>query len=88
MLDVGESRIAPGDTTKIAGLGTAAQAPGSGVDAAVRPNARDEIWIPIVLLALLVLTLEWLVYERDTLARLRRAISSRLRGSRTAGRGA
>ena len=37
-----------------------------------RPNARDELWIPIVLIALLVLTAEWLVYERDTLARLRR----------------
>ena len=41
----------------------------------VRPNARDEIWIPIVLIALLVLTLEWLVYERDTLARIRRSIA-------------
>ncbi len=41
-----------------------------------------------MLVALLVLTLEWLVYERDTLARLRRAVSSRLRGSRPAGRGA
>ena len=53
-----------------------------------RPNARDELWIPIVLVALLVLTLEWLVYERDTLARLRRGLAARFRGARPAGRGA
>jgi hypothetical protein len=87
LLDVGESRIAPGDPGAIAGLGATAS-PGTGGAADVRPNARDEIWIPIVLIALLVLTLEWLVYERDTLARLRRGISTRLRGSRPAGRGA
>jgi hypothetical protein len=60
----------------------------SSAQAAVRPNARDELWIPIVLLALLVLTVEWLVYERDTLARLRRAVAGRLGGPRATGRGA
>lgn len=88
LLDVGESQIAPGNPAAISGLGTTAQAPGNAADDAPRPNARDELWIPIVLIALLVLTLEWLVYERDTLARLRRAVASRMRGSRAAGRGA
>ena len=43
-----------------------------------------------MLIALLVLTLEWLVYERDTLARLRRGIAARLgrRNAPTTGRGA
>jgi von Willebrand factor type A domain/Aerotolerance regulator N-terminal len=46
--------------------------------AAARPPARDELWVPVVLIALIVLSLEWLVYERDTLARLRRALAARL----------
>jgi VWA domain-containing protein/aerotolerance regulator-like protein len=88
LLDTGESRIAPGDVAAIQALGKPAAQPGTG-GVAERPNARDEIWIPIVLIALLVLTLEWLVYERDTLVRLRRGIANRLRGPRpTAGRGA
>jgi hypothetical protein len=92
LLDVDESRIAPGDAARLQALGQAAASPGPGVGAGVaaeaRPNARDEIWIPLVLVALLVLTLEWLVYERDTLARLRRGLAGRFRGSRPAGRGA
>ena len=89
LLDVDESRIAPGDIAKLTALGKPAASPGTGAGAAgPRPNARDEIWIPIVLLALLVLTLEWLVYERDTLARLRRSLLARVRGTRAAGRGA
>ncbi len=93
LLDVDESRIAPGDTAKLTSLGKPAASPGPSTGAgagatAERPNARDEIWIPIVLIALLVLTFEWLVYERDTLARLRRGLVARLRGTRPAGRGA
>jgi hypothetical protein len=89
MLDVGESRIAPGDAAVIAGMGKPLASPGTG-GAVVeeRPSARDEIWIPIVLIALIVLTVEWLVYERDTLARLRRGILGRVRGPRAAGKGA
>jgi hypothetical protein len=79
LLDVNESMIAPGDIAKITALGEAV--PGAGGvaegEAQDRPNARDELWVPIVLVALLVLTAEWLVYERDTLARLRRALASR-----------
>jgi hypothetical protein len=88
LLDVNESTIAPGDIAKITGLGEAAPDQGAGGGTAApedRPYARDELWIPIVLVALLVLTAEWLVYERDTLARLRRAVAGRLRGPGRAG---
>jgi Ca-activated chloride channel family protein len=90
LLDVDESRIAPGDPATISGLGTPAASPGTGQGGAAdaRPNARDELWVPIVLIALVVLTAEWLVYERDTLARLRRGLAAWLRGSRAAGGGA
>jgi hypothetical protein len=96
LLDVDESQIAPGDAAAITRLGTAAgpgasPQPGNGAgtgEPVERPNARDEIWIPIVLVALLVLTLEWLVYERDTLARLRRTVAGRLRSRPAAGKGA
>jgi hypothetical protein len=91
LLDVNESMIAPGDIAKLTAMGKPAAAPGTGAGggAAVdRPNARDELWIPVVLVALLVLTVEWLVYERDTLARLRRAVAGRIRGARPAGGGA
>jgi Ca-activated chloride channel family protein len=91
LLDVDESRIAPGDAATLTGLGAAVVEPGAGGSpVADRPNARDELWIPIVLLALLVLTVEWLVYERDTLARVGRAVASRLgrRKAPSTGRGA
>lgn len=100
LLDVDESRIAPGDASAITRLGAVA-APSPGVSASPAPSAaspdasaggaggsdssappvsRDELWIPIVLVVLLLLTAEWLVYERDTLARLRRTLAARLRG--------
>lgn len=83
LLDVDESRIAPGGTEALLAMGAPAASPGTSGGGAgePRPNARDEIWIPILLVALLVLTIEWLVYERDTLARLRRGAVSRLRRS-------
>ncbi len=95
LLDVDESNIAPGDIAALTALGKPATIPapgattGPGTGPAApgeRPPARDELWIPIVLVALLVLTLEWLVYERDTLARLRRAVVSRVRRAPPAGR--
>jgi Ca-activated chloride channel family protein len=96
LLDVDESNIAPGDIAGLVALGRpdasprpgASGAPDDAAAAGERPSARDELWIPILLVALLVLTLEWLVYERDTLARLRRAIASRLRRTPPSGRGA
>jgi VWA domain-containing protein/aerotolerance regulator-like protein len=97
LLDVDESTIAPGDVAKLTALGAAAGGPAASPGAspatgdatggpASRLNARDELWVPIVLVALLVLTTEWLVYERDTLARLRRAAAARLRRPRPTGR--
>ena len=97
LLDVDESNIAPGDIAALTALGQPAASPGPGASGdpasgaatpGERPQARDELWIPIVLVALLVLTLEWLVYERDTLARLRRAVVARVRRAPPAGRGA
>mgnify|MGYP000085352850 CR=1 FL=1 len=41
---------------------------------------------PIVLAILAFLALEWAVYERDTLVRLRRALGARMRGDRAARR--
>jgi hypothetical protein len=95
LLDVNESTIAPGDPSKLSALGRAPASPGpsasggGGTAATVdRPNARDELWIPVVLVALVILTLEWLVYERDTVARLRRSMAARLgRGRPAAGNG-
>jgi Ca-activated chloride channel homolog len=94
LLDVDESRIAPGDAAALTALGAPVASPDTGTGGTAappveRPNARDELWIPIVLIALLVLTAEWLVYERDTLARLRRAVAARLGRSKapTMGRG-
>ena len=52
-----------------------------------RPNARDELWAPLLLAVLAILLVEWAVYERDALARFRRGLGSRLAGIRT-GRGA
>ncbi len=86
LLDVDESRIAPGNASVLEALGAVRTSPGTsstGIDP--RPAARDELWIPIVLLALVILTAEWLIYERDTLARLRRSLGARLRRDRTAG---
>jgi hypothetical protein len=51
---------------------------------AKEPAARDELWIPIVAVALVLLTIEWFVYERDTLARLRRRVVGKVRGGGTA----
>jgi hypothetical protein len=87
LLDVDESNIAPGDPAKLTALGKLAASPNpsagtgtAGIAAAKEPAARDELWIPIVLIALLVLTAEWLVYERDTVSRLRRRVVGRVRG--------
>jgi hypothetical protein len=47
-----------------------------------RPTTRDELWVPIVLLVLIGLCVEWALYHRDGLARIRRGIAGRLgRGS-------
>jgi Ca-activated chloride channel homolog len=50
----------------------------AGAGATDRPPARDELWIPIVLLVLLALMAEWIVYQRDAVLRLWRGLRTRL----------
>jgi hypothetical protein len=51
----------------------ASAVPGGG-GAAERPAARDELWVAIVLIVLVVLLAEWLVYHRDAVIRLWRGV--------------
>ena len=90
LFDVAESNIAPGKAATIAALGRAAPVPGtSGAPAspstapavAERPAARDELWGPILLIALAALCVEWAVYQRDALVRVWRGIAARRRSS-------
>ena len=91
LFDVDESTIAPGSAATIEALGTtaaASPAPGPsgqpGTTVTERPTARDELWVPIVLLILGVLCVEWALYHRDGLVRVRRSLATRLgRGAGT-----
>jgi von Willebrand factor type A domain/Aerotolerance regulator N-terminal len=56
----------------------AASGAGAAGAAADRPPARDELWIPIVLLVLVILLAEWMVYQRDAVTRLWRGLRARL----------
>jgi hypothetical protein len=79
LFDVGESTIAPGSVTAIEGLGSApnpSAAPGNGAPAD-RPTTRDELWLPIVLLVLVGLCIEWGLYHRDAVVRMRRSLAAR-----------
>jgi len=80
LFDVNESTIAPGAAATIEALGTAPEASGApGVGTPTpRPAARDELWIPLVVLVLLVLSVEWMVYHRDAVIRLQRGFATRL----------
>ena len=51
----------------------ASGAPGAG-GVEQQPGARDELWVAIVLVVLLVLLAEWLVYHRDAVTRLWRGL--------------
>ena len=42
-----------------------------------RPTTRDELWVPIVLALLAFLCVEWALYHRDGLVRVRRSLSAR-----------
>jgi hypothetical protein len=91
LFDVDESTIAPGSVAAIEALGTArtpgaSPGPDGGFSVADRPAARDELWGPILLLALALLCVEWAVYQRDALIRGWRTIQARLR--RPVGEGA
>ncbi len=90
LFDVDESNIAPGSAASIEALGVAAGASGApgasaspstgtGAGTAIdpRPMTRDELWVPIVLLVLLGLCIEWAVYHRDALIRLHRSFGAR-----------
>ncbi|MGZ8437090.1 MAG: vWA domain-containing protein [Candidatus Limnocylindrales bacterium] len=84
LFDVDESTIAPGSAATIEALGhVPAASPGpSGTNAGAppatdRPMARDELWIPIVLVVLVALCVEWAVYQRDPVLRLRRELAAR-----------
>ncbi len=83
LFDVGESTIAPGSGTALEALGTGSgAAAGSGGqatgDAGTRPPARDELWTVILVIALALLLVEYGVYQRDAVARGRRALAARL----------
>jgi hypothetical protein len=86
LFDVAESNIAPGKASTIAALGASAANPaasgaaasrGSATAAVERPAARDELWGPILLIALAVLCVEWAVYQRDALIRVWRRLAVR-----------
>jgi hypothetical protein len=75
-----ESDIAPADSLPLGGAEAGEAAAGAG-------QARREWWRPLALLALLVLMVEWFIYQRAALARLRDEIKSKLaRSSKTVGR--
>ena len=91
LFDVDESTIAPGSAAAIEALGSdgapsASADPGAQPAAEARATTRDELWFPIVLLVLLGLCVEWAVYHRDALIRLRRGLGARLgRGATDSG---
>ena len=86
LFDVDESTIAPGQASEIEALGAARRPAGAGAGTVdERPAARDELWAPIVLIALAVLMVEWAVYQRDALVRGWRALGVRLARLRSRG---
>jgi hypothetical protein len=72
LFEPGESSIRPGDGGALAALG------GTAGTSATPGTARDEWWLPLVLLLLVVLAAEWLLYERDGARRIAMGIRSRL----------
>ena len=84
LFDVRESTITPGDGRGLVELGAeTGEQPGAtpgtaGGQVVDRPTTRDELWIPILLIVLIGLCIEWAVYHRDALARIRRGFATRL----------
>ncbi|MDP9482402.1 MAG: VWA domain-containing protein [Chloroflexota bacterium] len=90
LFSVSESSIGPGSATTIEALGAArggapdpSASPGVGAGSTATPPAerrpaRDELWAPLLLVVLILLCVEWAVYERDGLRRIRRSIAARL----------
>ncbi len=82
LFDVDESTIAPGSAAAIEALGTETSPTPDGGASIERPTSRDELWVPIVLVVLLALSVEWTIYHRDAVIRIRRATATRFgRGS-------
>jgi hypothetical protein len=67
-----ESAIAP--QAEIALTMTGGNTPG---DMATATDTRQEFWRPILFIGLLLLTAEWLIYNRDALVTLRRRFATR-----------
>ena len=93
LFDVAESNIAPRPPEALTALGrpAASPAPGAGgrpdtAPAAGRPPARDELWVPLVLVVLAALLVEWGVYQRDALTRGWRSVRERTRPAAGGGR--
>lgn len=82
LFDAEESNITPGNGQRLAALGGS----GSGQSASAVGAARDEWWIPLALIALVVLMAEWLVYERDGARRLVASLRRSLAAAMPAGR--
>jgi VWA domain-containing protein len=90
LFSVAESSIGPGSAATIEAIGhsragspdpSASPAAGAGSTATTptdRRPARDELWAPLLLIVLILLCVEWAVYERDGLRRIRRGIAARL----------
>jgi len=72
LFEPGESSIRPGDGSAITALG------GTPGTSASPGTARDEWWVPLVVLLLVVLATEWLLYERDGARRIAQGIRARL----------
>jgi Ca-activated chloride channel family protein len=70
LFNPGESRVTPGDPTRITDLGSVGPPPGSG-----GLSARSEWWWPLALVALVLLAAEWILFHRPT----RRALAKILR---------
>ena len=73
LFNPGESRVAPGDPTRIVDLGRVGPTPGSG-----DLSARSAWWWPLALAGLGLLLIEWMLFHRPT----RRAVARLLRRDR------
>jgi hypothetical protein len=74
LFDVDESTIAPGSAAALERLGAGAGGAGAGAAGNDRPPARDDLWVPLAAIALLLLILEAFVFQRDALIRIRRRL--------------
>lgn len=76
LFDIGESTIAPGSAAALEALGSARADGGAGGAGDDRPPARDDLWVPLAVIALAFLLLEAFVFQRDALVRIRRRLGT------------